>query len=101
LRAEVAEDYFTIALEDMFAEFSGTDTLTGHGDKVKPGDVVDVYFNEPDRGVRDVICHAGVTLKGISGTDVAYVTDEGGLGMFSAGQVNGSWWRTFKVIVPA
>jgi len=100
----------SIPLEDFDETYVGTDTLAGYGDTVKPGDVVDVLFYDPQKGYTEdnpFVDVEGTTILGIEGVSVAV---EGGWepyaqkvhpkSSFAVGNVGGSWWRTFRLHVP-
>lgn len=95
----------SIPIEALFPE-----TLAGYGDTIQVGDVVDVLFWEPSNGPAYDPWHEmeHATVVGISGTNVVvngawdpFRQETRGDGTsFSVGQINGSWWRTFRMSPP-
>lgn len=82
--------------------YGGTDILSGHGDTVRVGNVINVYWHDSNSdgtvelenskivAIRDnvLMCKGGTDNNGNLVSSVC---------TFSAGRLNGPWWRTFKV----
>lgn len=87
------------SIRTLFPDSESVATISGHGDTVTVGDTVDVYFHALHREAK--LESAGVIITGTDGQTV-YVKKPDEMdflpALFSVGQVNGGWWRTFRLL---
>lgn len=103
----------SFGFEELFPGSNETATITGHGDTVTVGDLVEVTFRDSRGAVpetffkgKDSPGRTQVVITGIharsDGHTTVYAKNPEALQFlptqFGIGQVRGGWWRTFKKI---